>query len=80
LMAGDRVSAAPAFTAMIGRYVRISAIVDARFSLIVDGETASSRMRRGGAQALRLNVAQSSTISLKRCRSKDTSGLVLGLD
>jgi len=60
--------------------LRISVIVDARFSLIVDGETASSRMRRGGAQALRLNVAQSSTISLKRCRSKDTSGLVLGLD
>jgi hypothetical protein len=36
--------------------VRISAIVDARFSLIVDGETASSRVRRGGAQAPRLNV------------------------
>jgi hypothetical protein len=60
--------------------VRISAIVDARFSLIVDGETASSRARRGGAQALGLNVAQSSTISLKRCPSKGTSGLVFGLD
>ena len=36
--------------------VRISAIVDARFSLIVDGETASSRMCRGGAQAPGLNV------------------------
>mmetsp|Transcript_18005 Transcript_18005/g.50769 ORF Transcript_18005/g.50769 Transcript_18005/m.50769 type:complete len:254 (-) Transcript_18005:2655-3416(-) len=36
--------------------VRISAIVDARFSLIVDGETASSRVRRGGAQAPGLNV------------------------
>jgi hypothetical protein len=46
--------------------LRISAIVDARFSLIVDGETVSSMTRRGGAQALGLNVAQSSTISLKR--------------
>jgi hypothetical protein len=36
--------------------LRISAIVDARFSLIVDGETASSRMCRGGAQAPRPNV------------------------
>ena len=45
--------------------LRISAIVDARFSLIVDGETVSSMTRRGGAQALGLNVAQSSTISLK---------------
>ena len=31
--------------------VRISAIVDARFSLIVDGETASSWTRWGSAQA-----------------------------
>ena len=60
--------------------LRISAIVDARFSLIVDGETASSRVRRGGAQALGLNVAQSSTISLKRCLPKGLSGLVLGLN
>ena len=50
--------------------MRISAIVDARFSLIVDDETASSRVRRGGAQALGLNVAQSSTISLKRSVSE----------
>ena len=48
-----------------GDSVRISVIVDARFSLIVDGETVSSMTRRGGAQALGLNVAQSSTISLK---------------
>jgi hypothetical protein len=46
--------------------LRISAIVDARFSLIVDDQTASSRERRGGAQALSWNVAQPSTISLKR--------------
>ena len=32
--------------------MRISAIVDARFSLIVDGETASSRTRPGGMHAL----------------------------
>ena len=37
-------------------HLRISVIVDARFSLIVDGETASSRVRRGGAQARGLNV------------------------
>lgn len=49
----------------IANKVRISAIVDARFSLIVDGETVSSRTRRGGVQALGSNVAQSSTISLK---------------
>ena len=48
------------------RQVRISAIVDAHFSLIVDGQTASRGTRRGGAQALGLNVAQASTISLKR--------------
>ena len=36
--------------------LRISAIVDARFRLIVDGETASSRVRRGGAQAPGSNV------------------------
>jgi hypothetical protein len=46
--------------------VRISAIVDGHFSLIVDGETASSRARRGGAQVRGGNVAQPSTISLKR--------------
>jgi hypothetical protein len=60
--------------------MRISVIVDADFSLIVDGETAASRVRRGGAQALRLNVAQSSTISLKRHPCKGASRLVLGLD
>ena len=36
--------------------VRISAIVDARFRLIVDGETASSRARRGGVQVPGSNV------------------------
>ena len=46
--------------------LRISAIVDARFRLIVDGETASSKVRRRGAQAPGRNVAQPSTISLKR--------------
>jgi hypothetical protein len=46
--------------------VRISAIVDACFSVIVDGETASLTTRRGGAQARVVNVAQPSTISLKR--------------
>ena len=45
--------------------VRISAIVDGCFSLIVDGETALPEGRWGSAQALGLNVAQSSTISLK---------------
>ena len=60
--------------------VRISAIVDARFSLIVDGETAPSRVRRGGAQVPGSNVAQPSTISLKRAPSRVVPGLVLGLD
>ena len=59
--------------------VRISVIVDARFSLIVDGETASRKTRRGGAQALGLNVAQSSTISLKRSPVACVIGLVFGL-
>jgi hypothetical protein len=59
--------------------VRISAIVDAHFSLIVDGETASLRTRRGGAQALELNVAQSSTISLKPASVEPLIGLVFGL-
>ena len=60
-------------------YLRISAIVDARFSLIVDGETASSRVRRGGAQAPGVNVPRPSTISLKRCCSRVVSRTVLGL-
>ena len=60
--------------------LRISAIVDARFRLIVDGETASSRVRRGGAQVPGSNVAQASTISLKRVPAKGASGLILGLD
>ena len=47
-------------------HLRISVIVDARFSLIVDGETASSSPRRGGVQVPGRNVAQPSTISLKR--------------
>ena len=46
--------------------MRISAIVDGCFSLIVHGETASARKRWEGAQAPGWNVAQSSTISLKR--------------
>ncbi len=63
----------------LGLKLRISAIVDAHFSLIVDGETASQRTRRGGAQALALNVAQSSTISLKRPPVACVIGLVFGL-
>jgi hypothetical protein len=47
-------------------YVRISAIADGHFSLIVDDETVSRRVRGGDAQAHGLNVAQPSTISLKR--------------
>ena len=60
--------------------MRISAIVDARFSLIVDGETAPSRVRRGGAQVPGSNVAQPSTISLKRPPTRVVPGPVLGLD
>ena len=60
--------------------VRISAIVDARFSLIVDDETASSRVHRGGAQALGLNVPRPSTISLKRQPARGVPGPALGLD
>jgi hypothetical protein len=59
-------------------YVRISVIVDAGFSLIVDAEKASRRTRRGGAQALGLNVAQSSTISLKRSPERGVSRPVFG--
>ena len=55
--------------------MRISAIVDARFSLIVDDETASSRVRRGGAQAPGVNVPRPSTISLKRSGVELVSGL-----
>ena len=46
--------------------LRISAIVDAHFSLIVDGKAVPGRTCRGGMQVLGLNVAQSSTIRLKR--------------
>ena len=59
--------------------LRISAIVDARFSLIVDGETASSKVRRGGAQAPGRNVSQPSTISLKRHLPRVVPQPVLGL-
>jgi DNA (cytosine-5)-methyltransferase 1 len=48
--------AKPTLANVLDPVLRISAIVDARFSLIVDGETASSRMCRGGAQAPRPNV------------------------
>ena len=54
-------------------------LVHAHFSLIVDGETASSRARRGGAQARVVNVAQPSTISLKRSPARTVLGPVLGL-
>ena len=63
-----------------GALLRISAIVDARFSLIVDDETASSKARRGGVQVPGWNVAQPSTISLKRPSTRVVPGLVLGLD
>ena len=59
--------------------VRISAIVDTCFSLIVDGETALSRVRRGGAQVLGGNVAQPSTITLKRSRARGVAEPVFGL-
>ena len=61
-------------------WLRISAIVDARFSLIVDGETASSRVRRGGAQVRVVNVAQASTISLERSAARTVLGPALGLN
>jgi beta-phosphoglucomutase len=57
--------------------VRISAIVDADFSVIVDGKSGPSGTRRGGAQVLGRNVSQSSTISLKRAAARPASGLVL---
>ena len=38
-------------------FVRISAIVDAHFRLIVDGKSAPSETRRGGAQVRGLNVS-----------------------
>jgi hypothetical protein len=60
------------------RLVRISAIVDGCFSLIVHGETASARMRWSGAQAPGWNVAQSSTISLKRAVEGLELAAVLG--
>jgi len=59
--------------------LRVSAIVDAHFSLIVNGETSSFRARRGGAQALEGNVAQSSTISLEPTAVKAAPRLVSGL-
>ena len=59
--------------------VRISVIVDAWNRLIVDGETTSPGRRWGSAQALRLTVAQSSTISLKRADLRPLLRLVLGL-
>lgn len=43
--------------ALASRKVRISAIVDARFRLIVDGKSAPSVTRRGGAQVRGLNVS-----------------------
>jgi hypothetical protein len=51
-------------------------IVDARFSLIVDEKAAASRVRRSGAQALLSNVAQPSTISLKRGSFAGSSGSI----
>ena len=56
--------------------VRISVIVDACFNLIVDGKTALSKGRWGSAQAPGKNVAQSSTISLKRVVEEPVTGLV----
>ena len=40
------------FSALASTRLRISAIVDAHFSLIVDGKTAPSVTRAGSAQAL----------------------------
>jgi hypothetical protein len=59
--------------------VRISAIVDACFRLIVDSELALSMTRRGSAQVLGSMVSQSSTISLKRAVVAPVSGLGFGV-
>ena len=61
----------PSFASLVQEFftdymMRISAIVDAQFSLIVDGKSVPGRTCRGGMQVLGLNVAQSSTIRLKR--------------
>ena len=50
-----------------------------RISAIVDGETTSSKVRRRGAQAPSWNVAQPSTISLKRHLPRVVPQPVLGL-
>ena len=70
----------PARVVVLAGLVRISVFVDARFSLIVDDETASSKARRRGVQVPGWNVAQPSTISLKRAPARGVSGLVLGFD
>jgi hypothetical protein len=57
--------------------VGISAIVDADFSVIVDGKSGLSVTRRRGAQVLGRNVSQSSTISLKLAVVGPVSGRVL---
>jgi ABC-type nitrate/sulfonate/bicarbonate transport system permease component len=59
--------------------VRISAIVDACFRLIVDGETAPSVTALRKRASSGLNISQSSTISLKRAVVGPVIGLVLGL-
>lgn len=55
----------------------ISAIVDAHFRLIVDGKTGLPRAAPGRRAGTELNVAESSTISLKRPAVVRVSGLVL---
>ena len=59
--------------------MRISAIVDACFRLIVDGETAPSMDALGRRASTGLNVSQSSTISLKRAVVGPVSELGFGL-
>jgi hypothetical protein len=56
--------------------VRISAIVDARFRLIVDGESMWPWRRWGKRAGTGLTVAESSTISLNRLGVGRLSGLV----
>jgi len=60
----------------VGAVLRISAIVDACFRLIVDGKSAPSMRALGKRASSGLNVAQSSTISLKRAVVGRVFGLV----
>jgi hypothetical protein len=56
--------------------LRISAIVDAHFRLIVDGKTDVAVAAPGRRAGTGLNVAESSTMSLKRPLAVRESALV----